>query len=171
MSVLARTIAQKYAQLVIDGGVQFPRPGSAVAAAWNQLGNDCRDRAAAIRHLINVEEVNVDSPYSCAEEMIAHIASGHLRVSLTNCSHPAWPVSINVAFRIVHDYLGHWAAHHKYGWTNFEWEGELLACSVHEALLPRNGLAARALYTECLGQVAFRLVHGFFAAQAVGFID
>lgn len=144
--------------------------------AWRELGEDSLDRAAGIRLLLNVVEVDAAEPYPTAESMCADIARGRFVVSRANCDHPLWDVDTNVAFQIVHDVLGHYAASIRDGWylgdgfearvamfghvAGFDWEGENAACASHFRLL-RSVRAREALFSECLMQTAWAITNGF----------
>lgn len=171
----------------VHGGVS-----STEFAAWRELAEDSVDRAAGIRLLLDVHEVTDPEPYPDARGMILDIAAGRFRVSTANCEHPLWSAAENVAFRIVHDVLGHYAAsierarpginagaglqpNRSQGQfvdadfvAGFDWSGEVAACTAHVRLLPR--LARAALFTECLGQTAYAIARGGFPEQRVGFL-
>lgn len=169
-------IAQAYAEInPLPDGFN-PLGSSPLAKAWRELGEDSRERAAGVRLLLEVEETPNDEPYSGAGEMLGDIAAGHFFVSTTHSEHPLWDLETNVAFRIVHDVLGHYAASVALGWPNddpesqritvagFDWYGENLACAAHVPLLPSQ-LARTALFTECLGQTSWAIKNGFSALE------
>lgn len=178
-------VANSYAALAdqSDAALQIP-----VLAAWRDLGADAVDRAAGIRLLLSVSETGDPEPYASAADMVADIDAGNFLVSTANSDHPLWTDAENVAFRIVHDVLGHYAASVAAGWHNedrcdygcrlpraatclagFDWRGEIAACEAHRRLLPK-GLGPRAaLYTECLAQTGYAIARGGFGPQYVGF--
>lgn len=132
-------------------------------AAWQALADDCKRIANQIRQTLTVEVTDAAEPYATAEEMFADIDRGHFYVSRANSEHPLWTVEQNIDFRIVHDVAGHYVSK-----GAFNWDGEILACSAHAAVL--SPLARKALETECLGQVAHFVVRGFFDQQKVAFL-
>lgn len=158
-----------------------------VRQAWSDLAEDSRERAAGVRLLLDVRETDDAEPYPDAAAMCADIAAGRFVVSRANSDHPLWTPADNVAFRIVHDVLGHFAASVRLGYpasyvravagivppsdtvAGFDWRGETAACGAHVPLLPTLG-ARRALFTECLAQTAYAIDRGEFAAQRVGFV-
>lgn len=149
---------------------------SQAASAWRSLAADSVERAAGVRLLLDVLEVEDPEPYPDAESMVEDIDAGCFRVSRANSEHPVWSVDENVAFRIVHDVLGHYAASVRLmGWdararrqvAGFDWAGENAACAAHARLL--TGAAQRqALFTECLAQTAYAIDRGGFGPQVVG---
>jgi hypothetical protein len=155
--------------------------------AWRELAADSVDRAAGVRLLLNVRETADPEPYRDAFAMCADIASGHFAVSKAFCDHPIWTPAENVAFRIVHDVLGHFAATVKNGWpadyagarlhaveqpptvqpdliVGFDWDGENRACEAHGALL-RTPDERMALFCECVAQTAYAIDRGGFIDQ------
>jgi hypothetical protein len=154
-------------------------PSDTIDLAWRDLAEDSVERAAGIRLLLNVEETADPEPYGDAFQMVADIARGRFIVSTAHCEHPIWTPAENVAFRIVHDVLGHYAASVANGWhpdtehaaftvAGFDWYGEVAACNAHVRLLPTEA-ARKALFTECLAQTAYAIVCGGFGPQEVGF--
>src|SRR5580698_9859990 len=123
--------------------------------AWDRLGFESRTLANAIRDIIRVEEIAEAEPYPNSDSMCYSISDGLLYVSNLNCDHPLWTVGENIDFRIVHDVLGHYPA-----WAAFDWDGEIRACLNHARHL--SELAQRALFTECIAQVAYKCVYGEF---------
>jgi hypothetical protein len=149
--------------------------------AWAELAADSEDRAAGIRLLLDVQESDDPEPYAGPGEMLADIADRkRFVVSRANSEHPIWTVAQNVAFRIVHDVLGHYAVSVALGWPNddpesqrctvagFDWTGENLACGAYVRVLPKGRRGPRmALFTECIAQTAFAIHSGAFGAQKV----
>lgn len=155
---------------------------------WSDLANDSVFRAKNVRLLLDVSETDDPEPYPDAPAMLADIACGRFVVSRAHSEHPIWSEAENVAFRIVHDVLGHYAASVRRGYpaaymateplegrvTNrnpsvagFDWEGENLACAEHVRLLQTRG-ARRALFTECIAQTGYAIDRGGFGPQKVG---
>jgi hypothetical protein len=136
----------------------------AVEPAWRRLALESVRLAADVRKRLKIIEVAEDETYyPHVEHMFEDIRRGVFKVSTNNCVHPLWTPQENVAFRIVHDVLGHYPSK-----GEFNWDGEILACAAHRQHL--SDPAARALETECIGQVAYALVHGGFGVQKVAFL-
>jgi hypothetical protein len=81
-------------------------------------------------------------------------ATGVMKVSVLNADHPLWTLRQNTDFRIVHDGIGHYLSG-----GAFSWQGELDACGIHFRMV-KHPLARRALFTECIGQVAAFYTNG-----------
>lgn len=132
----------------------------AAAPAWRALADDSLTRALLVRSRLAVSETDDPEPYPDAPAMFRDLARGRFLVSRANSEHPLWTVADNVAFRIVHDVLGHWPSG-----GHFDWHGENRACALHASVLAP--LARVALLTECIGQTAYVNVHGVFGTQKV----
>lgn len=131
--------------------------------SWRALARDSVRLASILarRYQITLSE---GEPYEHAHDMLADIARGRVTVSVANSHHPLWTVKENVAFRIVHDIMGHGHAQ-----SDFSWEGELKACASHEACVTVAALPA--LFTECVAQVAYQVVNGQFGPQKVAILN
>jgi hypothetical protein len=150
-------IAKAYAAL--------PPFDDAAVPAWKALAAESKIQADAIRQQITVQVSDDPEPYADAAEMAEDIHKNkHFIVSRANSEHPIWSVEDNVNFRIVHDVLGH-----AQSGGDFSWRGENLACGVHFPLV--SPLAREALFTECIGQVAYRSSTKGFGPQKVGFMS
>jgi hypothetical protein len=156
--------------------------------AWEALADDSVDRAAGIRLLLDVSETDDPEPYPDAAAMCEDIACGRFLVSNAHSEHPIWTVADNVAFRIVHDVLGHYAASIAGGYdldrqahraqgregvpdsvfyvAGFDWEGENAACAAHVRLL-HTPAERSALFTECIAQTGYAIASGGFGPQKV----
>jgi hypothetical protein len=135
------------------------------APAWKELADDSMRRAEVLRNQLKIEEVNDPEPYESAQEMCEDVHKNkHFYVSRNNSDHPMWNTAQNVAFRIVHDVLGHCVSGGDFGW-----QGENLACSAHFPLL--TPIAQKALFTECIAQTAAGAYFRSFMPQKVAFID
>lgn len=163
---------------IADAYAAAPLRDAYILPAYSELARDSLERAAVVRLLIDVQETDDAEPYPDPVAMFRDIAGGRFVVSRANSDHPLWTVAENVAFRIVHDVLGHYAASVAMGWhpgadsrpaetvciaappvAGFDWPGEVRACVQHVALLPLD--ARPALFTECLGQTAYAIREGF----------
>lgn len=157
-------------------------PGYIDVCRWRRLAADSVQRAASIKRTLDVFETDDDESYPDAQSMCEDIALGTFVVSRANCEHPVWSPAENVAFRTVHDVLGHYVASlgPRFKSTNwaggflgddvagFDWRGENRACAAHFPLL---GVSARiALFTECIAQTGFAIARGGFGPQKVGCI-
>lgn len=132
--------------------------------SYRALARDSVALADEICRTIKVTLVLEAEPYPTHEAMFADIDRGELKVSVANSEHSVFSLAENVAFRIVHDYLGHYAAK-----ADFTWGGEQEACKAHaERLSPE---AFPAFFTECYGQAAYAVQYGHFAPQKVALLD
>jgi hypothetical protein len=140
---------------------------------WRQLATWHVKLANRLRRSYTIHESVLDSPYASADDMVPDLRRGRFVVSRVNCAHPVWSPRENMAFRIVHDVLGHCAPVF-HGWPRvnpypFTWEGELPAVREHARHIPRD--LWPALLTEGLGQVAWALTLGMFDVQKVATLD
>jgi hypothetical protein len=150
-------IAQAYSKM--------PAFDEKAVPAWKALAAESKVQADAIRQQITVEVVDEGEPYATAQEMVEDIHKNkHFKVSRANSEHPVWSVEDNVNFRIVHDVIGH-----AQSGGDFSWRGENLACGVHFPLV--SPLAREALFTECIGQTAYRSYYKGFGPQKIGFLS
>lgn len=131
------------------------------AAAFKELADDSVRRAEALKQQLHIEVVDDPEPYANAKEMADDIhQKRHFFVSRANSEHPLWSVDQNVAFRIVHDVMGHAVSGGDFGW-----QGENLACAAHFPLLTPT--AQQALFTECIAQTAYAAYYRSFGPQKV----
>lgn len=133
------------------------------AGAWKELAQDSVRRAEIIKTQIKVEIVDNPEPYPNLQEMCKDIHKKHFLVSRANTDHPVWSADESVAFRIVHDVMGHCVSGGDFGW-----EGENKACSAHFPLLTPT--AQQALFTECIAQTSYALYYHGFGPQKVAFL-
>ncbi len=134
-------------------------------AAWVTLAQETEDQANGVRAMFDVVETYDPEPYPSARAMIQDMQTRRtLLVSTANCTHPIWTPRDNVDFRTVHDGMGHYLSG-----GAFSWQGELDACGIHFRLV-RSPIARRALFTECIGQIAAYYLTGEHAPQAIGFL-
>ncbi len=138
--------------------------------AWLTLGESSVRIARVIRTYLLVWESDDSQPYESADTMFAAISLGQIIVSRSNCAHPLWDARTNTAFRLVHDVMGHYAAHLAGRHADFSWEGECSAYTHHAATMASHA-ERQALQTEVLGQAAWALVHGHFGPQKVAFLE
>lgn len=135
------------------------------APAWKALADDSVRRAEVLKQQLKVEIVPDPEPYETPQEMCEDVHKNqHFLVSSANSQHPMWSTEQNVAFRIVHDVLGHCVSGGDFGW-----QGENQACRAHFPLL--TPLAQKALFTECIAQTAAGAYFRSFMPQKVAFID
>jgi hypothetical protein len=137
--------------------------------AWRLLARHSVRDADRLRLSYRVSETDDSAPYAGADDMFAALDGGAIVISRANSIHPVWSVSENVAFRLCHDVLGHYAAHIAGRVADFSWEGECNAALAHERTLP-IGTLRDALFTEIVGQAAWSLTYGSFADQKVAFL-
>lgn len=150
-------IAQAYA----DAPVYDPK----AAGAWKELGEDSQRRAEAIANQIRVDFTHDPYPYKDVNEMAEDIRNKqHVTISKANLAHPLWSSDQALAYRTVHDVLGHASVGGDWGW-----HGENGATSAHMPLLSPN--AQKALFTEAIGQAAHNSYFRQMAPQKVVFLD
>jgi hypothetical protein len=171
-----RTAAQHYGgmwgaswvdklQEVAEAYAKAPVYDPKAAGAWRELAQDSMHRMRVLEQQIKIEVVDDPEPYANAQEMANDIHQNrHFFVSRANCDHPVWSVDENVAFRVVHDVLGHAVSGGDFGW-----HGENLACAAHFPLL--SPTAQKALFTECIAQTAYAIYYRGFGPQKVAFLD
>lgn len=135
------------------------------AGAWKELGEDSMKRAEAIANQIKVDFTHDPYPYKNVNEMQDDIRNKqHVTVSKANLAHPLWSSDQALAYRLVHDVLGHAAVGGDWGW-----HGENGATSAHMPLLTPN--AQKALFTEAIGQAAHNGYYQTIAPQKIVFLD
>jgi hypothetical protein len=150
-------IAKAYA----DAPVYDPK----AAGAWKELGQDSLSRANAIGNQIKVEYTDDPHPYEDVNEMAEDIKKNrHINVSRANADHPVWSLDQVLAYRLVHDVLGHGIAGGDWGW-----HGENGATAAHMPLLSPQ--AQKALFTEAIGQTAHNNYYRQLAPQKISFLD
>ncbi len=146
-------IAKAYAQ----APVYDPK----AAANFKELADDSMRRYEVLKTQLHIEITDNPEPYANAQEMADDIhRRRHFVVSRANSEHPVWSVEQNVAFRTVHDVLGHAVSGGDFGWA-----GENLACAAHFPLLSAS--AQQALFTECIAQTAYASFYRSFGPQKV----
>jgi hypothetical protein len=145
---------------IADAYTAAPTFDATAVNGWRALAVDSTVRAAFIRTRLLVTETDAPEPYADAPAMFRDIARGRFIVSRANSEHPLWTVAENVAFRIVHDVLGHARSG-----GGFDWKGENRACALHFPLL--SAQARPALFTECIAQTAYCNARGAFGPQKV----
>lgn len=144
---------------------QAPSFDPMAAAAWKELADDCVARAEQLKQQVHVEITDDPAPYSTPQELFEDVSKHqHLLVSQAASEHPVWTPEQVIAFRIVHDILGHSAAGGDFGWT-----GENLATAAHMPYLSPN--AQRALFTETVGQRAYNHFYKGYGHPKITFLD
>lgn len=138
----------------------IPTQHDIACVAWYALRDESRTLANVVRKLVTTYDSIEAEPYRTAGEMFQAIEADHFEVSKVNCDHPLWTPADNVNFRIVHDVLGHYPA-----CAAFDWQGEVAACVEHASHL--SELAQHALFSECIGQTAYRCHFGHFGPQKI----
>ena len=134
-------------------------------ASYQSLAKDSLALALRAQRRLKVVLTSSEEPYSNAADMFADIENRRrLYVSSAHCEHPVFTTDESIAFRIVHDYYGHYMAR-----SGFDWVGEREACKAHSAYVSPE--AFPAFFTECYGQAAFRVVNGYLTAQKACFLD
>lgn len=146
-----------------------PQYRATAGHGWQVLGRVARAMRLDIELKgLTVIEVADPEPYGDEWYMFDDIEHAkRLKVSTAHCDHPVWDTAANVAFRVWHD-----MCHYKTR-GDFKLNGELAACSQQmDELYAHTPLAAAglALYTECIGQLAFNLTFGYFDTQKVVYL-
>lgn len=146
---------------IAEAYAKAPTYDQKAAAAFKELADDSVRRAETLKQQLHIEVTDNPEPYANAQEMADDIhKKRHFVVSRANSEHPIWTVDQNVAFRIVHDVLGHAVSGGDFGW-----QGENLACAAHFPLLTTTAQAA--LFTECIAQTAYAAFYRSFGPQKV----
>jgi hypothetical protein len=136
-----RPIAEAYAQ----APVYDPK----AAVAFKELGDDSVRRLKVLQKHIHIEPTNDPHPYADAKEMSDDVHDKqHLHVTTAGLDHPLWNHEQALAFRAVHDILGHAVSG-----GGFDWHGSNLAATAHMPLLTPT--AQQALFSEVIGQNAY----------------
>lgn len=131
------------------------------ASAWKELAQDSVARRNVLEQQLTIKIVPDPEPYTGAKEMADDIHKNqNFLVSNANCEHPVWSVDENIAFRVVHDVLGHAVSGGDFGWY-----GENLACAAHFPLL--SPTAQQALFVECIMQTGYAAHYRSFGPQKV----
>jgi hypothetical protein len=151
-------------QEIADAYNTRPLVDESALSSWQSLARDSRRWADRVRRRLDVIVVDNAEPYDSRSDMCADIET-HKRflVSRVNCEHPVWTPEENIAFRIVHDVLGHCRSGGEFSWT-----GENLAFA-HHALTVR-AVSLCALFTEVVGQTAVYKTERTHAVQKVAIL-
>lgn len=150
-------IAQAYAKA--------PSFDPQAAMAWKELADDCVARAHQLKQQIAVEYTDDPVPYHSPQELFEDVTKHqHILVSRAASEHPVWTPEQVLAFRTVHNILGHAAAGGDFGWT-----GENLATAAHMPYLSPN--AQRALFTETVGQKAYNHFYQGYGHPKIVFLN
>lgn len=150
---------------IAEAYAEAPTYDPKAAGAWKELGEDSQRRAEAIAKQIRVEFTHDPYPYKNVNDMQDDIRNKqHVMVSKANLAHPLWSSDQALAFRTVHDVLGHAAVGGDWGW-----HGENGATAAHMPMLSPN--AQKALFTEAIGQAAHNSYYQQIAPQKIAFLD
>lgn len=164
-------IADAYDAMPVEPVDYWPRIQA--RQAWAELAEHSVANAAILGEMVDIGVTSDPEPYPTAAAMFEDLLAGRFVVSRANSEHPIWTVEENVAFRIVHDIGGHFAAHQCGLPAGFDWTGENNACAAHFADLADEGLtlAMSALFTECIAQTGSAIRNGAFGPQKIGIIE
>lgn len=150
---------------IADAYVKLPVYDPKAAGAWKELADDSVRRMAILGQQIEIEVTDDPEPYASQQEMCQDLHQNkHFLVSRANTQHPVWTTDQVVAFRVVHDIMGHCVTG-----GAFDWVGENAACGAHFPLLSPN--AQQALFTECIGQAAYAAFYRSFGPMKVAFME
>lgn len=150
---------------IADAYSKAPVYDPKAAVAWKELADDSMARFKVLSDHLKIEVTNDPEPYKTLEEMCEEIHKKQkFKVSKANADHPIWSVAQTVAFRTVHDVLGHCVSGGDFGW-----HGENKACSAHLPLLSHT--AQQALFTECIGSSAYAQQYRAFGPHKIAFLN
>lgn len=134
------------------------------APAWKELADDSMARYAILADQLEIEVVDDPDPYEDIQAMCDDVKNNqHFLVSRAQTNHPVWTAEQQIAYRAVHDVLGHCVSG-----GDYSWEGENRACAAHFPLLTRN--AQQALFSEALGQSAYTYFYRALGPQKVALL-
>ena len=128
------------------------------------------------KHDLTISLVSNPEPYDTAADQAADVQrNGVFKVSTAHCDHPYWDTFTNVAYRIVHDLIGHNALTTTTTTTvpEFDVAGELQAWANqldHLRQKTRDDHKIIAVsFSETVGQLAYAAVNdGFPGKQRAG---
>lgn len=131
---------------------------------WMELAQDSVRRADALRHHLTIEPTDHPEPYETPQKMWEDVhKKGHYYASRADSDHPLWTGDQAVAFRTVHDVLGHCVSGGDFGWS-----GTNRATRAHLPLLSPE--AQRALFTETIGRKAFGTYYRSFPTHKIAYL-
>lgn len=131
------------------------------AAAFKALADDSVRRAETLKRQLHIEVTNDPTPYKSLGEMVDDIHKNkHFEVSRANAEHPIWSTDQVIAFRIVHDIMGHAVSG-----GGFDWDGENLATASHMAML--DPIAQQALFTQTIANTAYQTYYHSYQDQKI----
>jgi hypothetical protein len=134
---------------IAEAYAQAPAYDPKAAIAFKELGDDSLRRLRTLQHHLKIEPTDDPHPYEDAQEMSKDIHDKkHLFVTRAGVEHPLWSHDQAMAFRAVHDVLGHAVSG-----GGFDWHGSNLAATAHMPLLTPT--AQQALFSEVIGQNAY----------------
>lgn len=158
------TFVDKLAQLA-EAYSKAPVYEPKAVGAWMELAQDSQRRYETLQGEMQIEVVDEPEPYPSLEEMAEDVHKHkHLFVSRAAAEHPLWSTDQVVAFRAVHDVLGHAAARADWGW-----HGENQACAHHFPLLAPN--AQQALFSECIARAAYAQVYKGYGPHKIALLS
>jgi hypothetical protein len=135
------------------------------ASAWKELADDSTRRAEAIANQVRVDFTPDPYPYEDVNEMQDDLRNKkRITVSEANLDHPVWSRDQALAYRLVHDVLGHAQVGGDWGW-----HGENGATAAHMPLVSPE--AQKALFTEAIGQAAHNHFYRGIGPQKIVFLD
>lgn len=156
-----KTMFTDQLQPIAEAYANAPTYDPKAAAAFKELADDSMHRGAVLQKQLHIEVTDNPEPYANAAEMAEDIHKRqHFVVSRAHSEHPVWTPEQNIAFRTVHDVLGHAVSGGDFGWR-----GENMACAAHFPLLSAN--AQQALFTECIAQTGYAAYYRAFGPQKV----
>lgn len=156
-----RTTFTDQLQPIAEAYAKAPIYDPKAAGYFKELADDSVRRAHVLGQQLHIEVTDNPEPYPNAQAMADDIHKNkHFIVSRANSAHPVWSVDQVVAFRTVHDVLGHAVSGGDFGW-----QGENLACGAHFPMLTVT--AQQALFTECIAQSAYVVFYRSYGPNKV----
>lgn len=141
-------------------------------ARWHQAATYFRRQAADIiqerglRVTLTPDPEPYDTAHMQAYDVMYH---RHIAISTAHCDHPVWDMFTNVAYRIVHDVVGHAPSPNKpptaSNTPQFDVKGELEAWANHLAHMQQHHTPPniiRVAFCETVLQLAYAATHHDF---------
>ena len=158
-SQLARTYQDMIDATLNAGELTADDYPTSVQQAYQALGKESQKLRKQIKQ--EIRYVLRDEAYITIDQMFYDISNNNLLLISDTChDNILLPRSENIAFRIIHDITGHYNEGER---NNFSWQGELHTWHATKNIY--SPIARRALFTEIVGQSAYRSRMGFFPTQ------
>ena len=170
-STTITSLARGYAQL----HNLYEHPTAAARRAYDEAGAFYRTHAERlIRYYdLDVTITSRPDPYPTAEAQFHDLIHGRITITSAYSRHNCWDPFTNVAYRIVHDVVGHRPTPGSPTVPDFTVAGELVAWrqQLDELVLHQVGIdIINVSFTETIGQLAYAAVYHDFPEEQRGFI-